>query len=232
MPSYKCNCCSKYLNLNGSMVTLGDSPVNIEEFGVSEDGYVSTSFTPDLKFKLGADYRFIAQSFVLLHDTSGNVYYFGPYSADTTGITWSTDKFCKCGCDCGPSCTTCICNCGCGCPGGSLPQTTAPSPVPEAVAEAEPVPEAVAEAAPEPEAVAEAEPVPEPVTEAAPEPEAVTEAEPVPEPVTVAEAEPEAEVDDVPVTRSAALIEEALNAQAADTGAPTPAAPADGVDEA
>ena len=202
MPSYKCNCCSKYLNLNGSMVTLGDSPVNIEEFGVSEDGYVSTSFTPDLKFKLGADYRFIAQSFVLLHDTSGNVYYFGPYSADTSGITWSTDKFCKCGCDCGPSCTTCICNCGCGCPGGSLPQTTAPSPVPEAVAEAEPVPEPV------------------------------TEAEPVPEPEAVAEAEPEAEVDDVPVTRSAALIEEALNAQAADTGAPTPAAPADGVDEA
>ena len=180
MPSYKCNCCGKYLNLNGSIVTLGDSPVNIQEFGVSEDGYVSTSFAPAIKFKLESDYRFIAQSFVLLHDATGNVYYFGPASADTSGITWATDKFCNCGCDCGPTCTTCICNCGCGCPGGSLPQAAS---------------------------------VPEPEPEVAAEPEPEVAAEP--------------EVDDVPVARSAALIEEALNAQAASTGAPTPAAPAD-----
>jgi hypothetical protein len=196
MPSYKCNCCGKYLNLNGSIVTLGDSPVNIPEFGVSEDGYVSTSFAPAIKFKLESDYRFIAQSFVLLHDAAGAVYYFGPASADTSGITWATDKFCNCGCDCGPTCTTCICNCGCGCPGGSLPQAAS---VPE----------------PEPEV---AEPEPEVA-----EPESEVAAEPEPE----VAAEPEPEVDDVPVARSAALIEEALNAQAASTGAPTPAAPAD-----
>jgi len=219
MPSYKCNCCGKYLNLNGSIVTLGDSPVNIQEFGVSEDGYVSTSFAPAIKFKLESDYRFIAQSFVLLHDAAGAVYYFGPASADTSGITWATDKFCNCGCDCGPTCTTCICNCGCGCPGGSLPQA-ASVPVAAEPEVAEPEPE-VAE--PEPEVAAEPEP------EVAAEPE-VAEPE-VAEPEVAAEPEPEVaaepEVDDVPVARSAALIEEALNAQAASTGAPTPAAPAD-----
>ena len=201
MPSYKCNCCSKYLNLNGSLVTLGDSLAVLPDFGLNDDGYVSTSFAPEFKFTLEEDYRFHAQSFVLLHDASGNVYYFGPASADASGITWTTDAVCNCGCDCGPSCTTCICGCGCLCPGGSLPPPATPAP--EVAAEPEPEPEVATE--PEPEVAAE------------PEPEVA--------------AEPEPEVDDVPVARSAALIEEALNAQAASTGAPTPAAPADDADQ-
>ena len=65
----------------------------------------------------------------------------------------------------------------------------------------------------------------------APEPEPVVEAAPEPEPVVEAAPEPEAEEEDVPVARSAALIEEALNAKAAETGAPTPDAPVEQEDE-
>jgi hypothetical protein len=136
---------------------------------------------------------------------------------------------CGCICNCGPGCTGCMCKCGCpraepSIGGSAIPPEAAPvaEPVAEAVPEAEPEAEAVPEAEPEAEAVPEAEPEAEAVPEAEPEAEAAPEAEPE------AEAAPEAEPeDDVPVTRSAALIEEALNAKAAETGAPTPDAPAE-----
>ena len=112
---------------------------------------------------------------------------------------------CGCICNCGPGCTGCMCKCGCPRAEPSIGGSAIP-PETAPVAEAEPEAEAVPEAEPEAEAVPEAEP----------------EAEAVPE------AEPE---DDVPVTRSAALIEEALNAKAAETGAPTPDAPAEEEEE-
>jgi hypothetical protein len=62
----------------------------------------------------------------------------------------------------------------------------------------------------------------EPISEPEPAP-------PTPEPVPEPEPAPPApeEEDDVPVPRATALIEEALNAQAAEAGAPTPENPAE-----
>ena len=122
---------------------------------------------------------------------------------------------CGCACGCAAGCQGCACE-DCGCPKPEPEPEPAPS-APEPEPEPEPTP-----SAPEPEP----EPEPEP-TPSAPEPEPEPEPEPTP---SAPEPEPEPE-EDVPVTRSAALIEEALNAKAAETGAPTPDAPVEHEDE-